>query len=133
MSNNQIIESLTCPCNPGKVYSTKKTFNVHKQSARHRAHDFADNNKSNQMKNTHLENRIISLNLEIGQLEEQAKNYKKLCEELEIEKESLGLEIINKDIEVQKYKDTTCKLDSENKVLHENLTKIKKITNEIIN
>ena len=39
MSSSAIVEQLTCPCNPGFVYSSKSTYNVHKKSKKHVAYD----------------------------------------------------------------------------------------------
>lgn len=39
MSSSAIVEQHVCPCNPGFVYKSKSTYNVHKKSKKHLAYD----------------------------------------------------------------------------------------------
>ena len=67
---SSLVEVLTCACNPGKVYTSKATFQAHKKTQRHRIWDSTRGERDSTMRVISKDYEIIRLKKRIAELEE---------------------------------------------------------------
>ena len=65
-----LVEILECACNPGKVYTSKGTFQAHKKTQRHRIWESNRGERDSTMRSISKDYEIIRLKRRIAELEE---------------------------------------------------------------
>lgn len=94
MNSHILCTTLTCPCTPGQLFSSKSTLSNHKKSKKHQAWELKQ--KEHKIDNTKRDNEIQILNTKLKYSEEQLENL--INEKFELKKNILILENKNNEL-----------------------------------
>jgi chromosome segregation ATPase len=94
MNSYVLCTTLTCPCVPGQVFSSKATLSNHKKSKKHQAWELKQ--KEHKIDNTKRDNEIQILKTKLKYSEEQVENL--INEKFELKKNISILENKNNEL-----------------------------------
>ena len=123
----ELVKTHTCPCSPGKIFSSSASLSQHRKTKKHLA--YVEKSKNQKILDTKRENEILSLNLRIEDRDNQIE--KLILEKNEMKKETEKIVEYEKNIEeliqtIQKLQTTNKGLRTENLNLRKLCLAIKK-------
>ena len=68
----EITRTYTCPCSPGKLFSSSSSLSQHRKTKRHLAHE--EKSKEQKISDTKRDNELFTANLKIKDRDEQIEN-----------------------------------------------------------
>jgi len=68
----EITRTYTCPCSPGKLFSSSSSLSQHRKTKKHLAHE--EKSKEQKISDTKRDNELFTANLKIKDRDEQIEN-----------------------------------------------------------
>jgi FtsZ-binding cell division protein ZapB len=120
----EIIKTYTCPCSPGKFFSSSSGLSQHKRTKKHLAYE--EKSKQQKISETKRDNEIFTLNLRIKDRDEQIE--KLIMEKHELQEKNKKLLEYENDIclKLEQLQTNNKRLKNENVRIRTLLETIKK-------